>query len=104
MPISSHGASTMTTIETPGWLATISLGEVVTTIVFVVGLIYGLRKANANLRGINNLLDDINGVPDRPGVPGRKGVMERLSEQDEALARMQDTLDQHLRETDQQGS
>lgn len=33
---------------------------------------------NSKIKGLNNLLDDWNGVPARPGVPRRPGVMERL--------------------------
>lgn len=33
---------------------------------------------NRRMKGLNNLLDDWNGVPARPGVPRRPGVMERL--------------------------
>jgi hypothetical protein len=48
-----------------------------------------VRTVNARLE---EFLEDWNGVDARPGVPHKPGVMERLSQQDDALAKIDGRL------------
>ena len=58
-------------------------------ILATVGVIVGIVvKINPIMHRLNELLDDWFGEKPRPGVKGRKGVMERLSDQDAAISRI----------------
>lgn len=75
------------------WLLDINIGQIlagVTTILLIIGL---ARRIRPLLKRVSYLLDDWFGEPSRPGVPGRKGVMERMSDQDKAIAGVRASVD-----------
>ena len=58
----------------PEWIATISIGQIVTASATFGGFAWLIRK----LSPFAHVLDDILGSPPRPGVPSRPGVLERM--------------------------
>ncbi len=64
----------------PGWLASMSVTDVVLTVVFVTALGVALRKMVwPTLSKLKDFADDVTGEPGRPGVAARPGLMERMS-------------------------
>lgn len=55
------------------------------SIAFVGGGAWVIRKIHRFNTKFDDFLEDWNGSDERPGVPHRPGVMERLSQQDNAL-------------------
>lgn len=70
-------------------LTDLTVGQLLAVMGTVVVLIGLVRTINPLVKRLNNLMDDWFGQPPRAGVPQRKGVMERLSDQDAAIAVMQ---------------
>lgn len=58
------------------------------SIAFFGGAAWLLRKVRGFTNRFDEFMEDWNGTKARPGVPHKPGVMERLSEQDAALARI----------------
>lgn len=58
------------------------------SIAFVGGAAWLVRKVRGFNTKFDEFMEDWNGTKARPGVPHKPGVMERLSEQDVALAKI----------------
>lgn len=67
-------------------------GAISATIVVGRRALEVLRPIREALKDLRFVMEDWNGVPDRPGVPGRPGLMVRLASHDEALAAIQREL------------
>jgi hypothetical protein len=62
------------------------------SIAFFGGAAWVLRKVRGFSTRFDEFMEDWNGTKARPGVPHRPGVMERLSDQDAALAKIDGRL------------
>ena len=62
------------------------------SIAFVGGAVWLVRKVRGFNTKFDEFIEDWNGTKARPGVPHKPGVMERLSDQDAALAK----IDNHV--------
>lgn len=62
------------------------------SIALVGGASWVLRKLHRFSSRFDEFMEDWNGVEARPGVPHRPGVMERLSQQDDALRCINDRV------------
>lgn len=65
-------------INVPDSLADITIQQVVTIVIFIVGIIVLLRRLKKITKPIQDFLTDWFGTEDRPGVKGSPGVMKRL--------------------------
>jgi hypothetical protein len=79
-------------VNVPDFVETITVGNVITWISFIIAVVVVVRKITPILKKLSNTLDDIQGERARPGVPARPGVMERLGNQDVALADIGDKV------------
>lgn len=62
------------------------------SIAFVGGAAWLVRKVRGFNTKFDEFMEDWNGTKARPGVPHKPGVMERLSQQDDALSKIDDRL------------
>lgn len=62
------------------------------SIALVGGISWVVRKFHGFNSRFDEFMEDWNGADARPGVPHRPGVMERLSQQDDALRNINDRL------------
>lgn len=64
--------------EPPDFIAEITIGHVLATVVFIVAAYMFLMYLRKLVKPIQDFLDDWNGTKPRPGVEAKPGVMERL--------------------------
>lgn len=73
-------------------VATILGGFGAASIAVAGGASWAVTRFRRFTRRFDDFLEDWNGTAARPGVPAKPGVMERLSQQDEALRCIDDRL------------
>lgn len=80
-------------MDIPQRVAELTLGEAISTLVFVFvatgGIITVIRKFRPFAKLLENFLNDWNGREARPGVKGQAGVMERLSNLEAGQSQLQ---------------
>lgn len=80
-------------VALPGWLAHITLGQVVALLFALAMLAGACRWLSRTLRPYRQFAADWSGEPERPGVPARPGVMERLEAIEAKLPELAATAD-----------
>ena len=80
-------------VNLPDFVETITIGNIITWITLVAGIVVLVRKVTPAMKKLSDTLDDIQGERARPGVPARPGIMERLATQDVSLMNITDKLE-----------
>lgn len=67
-------------VQVAGWVATVGAG--------VAALTWMVRGVVRWLKRVDDFMDLVRGVPDRPGFPGRPGVFARMDAHDQQLTQI----------------
>lgn len=80
------GLASLTLVSGGLWTAAVKLNKTIHPLGELIGASAKLTKVAGMADDLRQVVEDHNGVPDRPGVPGRLGIMPAIAEVREDIA------------------